>query len=245
MQILVSQSDWGDARIDNIEKLLRDTASHLNRLLRRPFDGTIYVTPSPPDEPPRAVYRSSLDSPFVILLSARNRKWCQFAYQFSHEFCHILSGYEDLKENPNNWFHETICELASVFNLQRMAERWPTHPPYLNWADYSGALRSYWQELLFRQEVQLPKGVSFHSWFLSYEEALRMDEYQREKNALIAYQLLPIFEDTPTGWNAIQSLPNSTGYLADYFVDWYSSVDVEDKSFVSRLSNAFGYPILP
>ena len=62
--------------------------------------------------------------------SARDRKWAKFGYQFSHEFCHVLSNYENLKANPNNWFHEAICELASVFTLRRMAERWPTHPPY-------------------------------------------------------------------------------------------------------------------
>ena len=59
MQLHISQSDWGDAQIDNIASLLKDTASHLNRLLRTPFKGTIYVAPSPPGKPPRAIYRSS------------------------------------------------------------------------------------------------------------------------------------------------------------------------------------------
>ena len=240
MQLHISQSDWGNAQIDNIASLLKDTASHLNRLLRTPFEGTIYVAPSPPGKPPRALYRPSLDAPFVILLSARNRKWCQFAYQFSHEFCHVLCGYEDLKENPNNWFHEAICELASVFTLRRMAERWPTRPPYCNWTDYTRALRDYWQELLSQPAVQLPEEIPLHSWLSDHEPALRENEYQRDKNALVAYQLLPIFENTPTGWNAIRHLPNSTGPLADYLVDWHTSVDSVDKPFIERLSNVLG-----
>ena len=73
----------------------------------------------------------------------RDRQQNQYAYQFAHEFCHVLSGYEGLEGNPNNWFHETICELASVFTLRRMAERWPTHPPYPNWAGYSKHLLEY------------------------------------------------------------------------------------------------------
>ena len=72
---------------------------------------------------------------------------------------------------------------------------------------------------------------------------LREDEYQREKNAVVAYQLLPIFEDTSTGWNAVRNFPTSKGYLKEYLKDWYLSVESEDKPFVERLSNAFGYTI--
>ena len=139
-------------------------------------------------------------------------EWSQFAYQFSHEFCHVLSNYENLKANPNNWFHEAICELASVFTLRRMAERWRTHPPYPNWADYVAAkLRDYSEKTLSRQEVQLPEGVTLQSWLSSQEESLRKGEYQREKNDLVAYALLPIFENTPEGWNAIRNFPTSSG----------------------------------
>ena len=72
----------------------------------------------------------------------------QFAYQFSHEFCHIMSDYERLRENPNGWFHEAICELASVFTLRCMAERWSSCAPYPNWVEYSDSLLSYAEDCL-------------------------------------------------------------------------------------------------
>ena len=245
MHLHVQQADWGVARRDNIEGLLKNTASHLDRILRTPFEGTIHVKPTPPDQPccPRTLYRSPHADPFVIWLSARDRKWAKFGYQFSHEFCHVLSNYENLKANPNNWFHEAICELASVFTLRRMAERWRTHPPYPNWADYAAKLRDYSEKTLSRQEVQLPEGVTLQSWLSSQEESLRKGEYQREKNDLVAYALLPIFESAPEGWNAIRKFPISSGCLADYFVDWHYSADPEDKDFVARVSNAFDYTI--
>ena len=243
MQLCVNPDDWGEALTIDIERVLKDTASHLNRLLRSPFEGIIYVEPSPPGRQPRALYRASSDRPFVIWLSARDRHWCQYAYQFSHEFCHVLSGHERLKGNPNNWFHEAICELASVFTLRRMAERWPDDPPYPHWADYAPAFEQYSQDLLSCPEAQLPEGVTLQAWLSSHEETLRGDRYQREKNALVAYALLPIFESYPTGWNAIQSLTDSSGYLKEYLVDWHSSVDTKDKPFVARLSNAFDYTI--
>ena len=243
MQFHVQQADWGDTRLNDIETLLKDTASHLDRLLRTPFQGTICVVPSPPGEPPRALYRASPDNPFDIQLTARDRRWNQFAYQFLHEFCHVLSGFENLKDNPNNWFHEAICELASVFTLGRMAERWQTNPPCSNWAYYAQSLRDYSEERLSRQEVQLPRGVTLQTWLSSQEESLRKDVCQREKNDLVAYALLPIFEIAPEGWNAIQNFPTSSGHLADYLLDWHSSVDPEDKDFVARVSNTFDFTI--
>ena len=101
MQLHVTHADWGEILPNDLEKLLRYTASHLNGLFRPPFQGRIHVEPSPLGKPPRALYRASSDDPHVIWLSARDNLWCKFAYQFAHEFCHVLSGYEHLNNNPN------------------------------------------------------------------------------------------------------------------------------------------------
>ena len=242
MQLYVLPCDWGIAQLNDIERVLKDTASHLNRLLRNPFEGIIHAKPSP-DPIPRTLLRTSPDAPFVIWLSVRDRLWCKFAYQFSHEFCHVLSGYEGLEGNPNNWFHEAICELASVFTLRCMAERWPDDPPYPHWADYAPAFEQYSQDLLSDPEAQLPAGKTLQAWLSSYEEMLRKCRYKRQKNALVAYALLPIFESDPSGWNAIQSLPDCSGSLKEYFAAWHSCADAADKDFIARLSKAFDYTI--
>ena len=243
MQLYVLQTDWGSAQPNDIERLLKDTASHLNRLLRNPFEGIIYIKSFPLNEDPLTAYRRSPEDPFCIYLSVRDCYWAQFAYQFSHEFCHVLSRYEVLRDNPNNWFHESICELASVFTMRRMAEAWQTKPPYPNWASYAQALNNYVQELLSRPERKLPEGMTLPDWLSSHEETVRKDEYQREKNAAVAYSLLPIFEHCPAGWNAIRNLPASLGRLQGYLADWHSSVETADKPFVVSLSQAFGYSI--
>ena len=238
MQISFLQCDWGDAELPDIEALLKDTASHLNRVLRNPFAETINVKIAPPEDwTPQTFFRSTPHEVFVIQLATRNRQWSQFAYQFSHEFCHVLSGYERLKDNPNNWFHEALCELASVFCLRRMAERWPTQPPFPNWAGYAGCLRAYAAERLPRGNVQLPDGINLHDWLSTNEEVLRIDPYQRDKNSLVAYALLTIFESCPSGWNAISKLPRSSAGIADYITEWHSSVDAADNPFVARLSS--------
>lgn len=239
MQIEVLSDDWGN----DIEILLKDTASHLNQLVSGPSADVIHVKAAPPDDfKPRVLYRSSMHRsiPITIQLAVRDTEWWdQFVYQFSHEFCHVLSNYELLKDNPNQWFHETICEVASLFTLRRMAKRWSTKPPLPHWASYAEHFTSYAHKQLSRKKVQLSEGVTLQTWLLSHEDELRKDPYQRDKNDLVAYKLLPIFEDVPAGWNAIRKLPNSSARLSDYLRDWHSSVDSVDKPFVKRLSDAF------
>ena len=60
MQICVLHGDWGNFNVNETGKLLKNTASHLGRLLRTPFEGTIHVEPTPPNQPvPLTLYRAS------------------------------------------------------------------------------------------------------------------------------------------------------------------------------------------
>ena len=241
MNITVVPSDWGLADPRDIQVLLLDTASHLNRLLRIPFTEVLAVVPALSyDTTPMTHYRSMPNEPICIQLTARDRRWAQFAYQFAHEFCHALSDYERLRGGPNGWFHEAICELASVFTLRRMAERWRTQPPYPHWTAYSGALASYSEDLLGRKERKLPQDTTLSVWVSSEEESLRQDRYQREKNAVVAYELLPIFEMYPEGWNAIRYLPDSGAVIKDYLQEWAAYVEPVDRQFVNRIVEVLG-----
>ena len=235
MEIFVCECDWGEAKRDDICSLLVDTASHINRELRCPFNGKINVSNLPTENTPRAYYRNSSSSAFDINLTARDRRWSQFAYQFAHEFCHVLSGYEKLKNNPNNWFHEAICELASLFTLRKMGERWPSDPPFLNWVDYAANLTSYATNIIENTQQNTPTDYDFAGWLLTHEKQLRRDSYQRDKNCIVAIRLLPLFEDHPQGWNAVTGLPTSHSTISKYLSEWKLSVAPEDRIFVEQV----------
>lgn len=240
IKIEVQPHGWGEAIPSNIEALLTDVASHLNRLVAQPVSEHItVVSVSVPGAVPKTLYRQSTTDPITVHLTARNRRWAKFAYQFSHEFCHVLSNYERLRDNPNQWLHESLCELASVFTLHRMAERWRTLPPYPNWADYAPFLASYADDRLDNENSRLPADLTLEHWLSAHEEQLRSDPYLRDLNAVVAYQLLPTFEAEPTGWNAVRNLPNSSGYLMEYLADWHDNVASTDKPFVERLIGVF------
>ena len=236
MEIEVAQGDWGDNRLEDIQVLLQNVASHFATSFREIPDWHIVVTPTDTEEcNPITLYRPGAQGPFSILLPARGRRWAQFSYQFAHELCHVASDFERLRRNPNNWFHEALCELASIFTLRRMAQSWRESPPFPNWSDYAPSLAEYAQNCLAEPAMQLPSGLSLASWLEREEASLRADEYQRDKNAVVAYALLPLFENTPSGWNTIRILPESNDTLDVYLHAWHTSVENSDALFIGRI----------
>ena len=126
-----------------------------------------------------------------------------------------------------------------MLTLRRMAERWVTNAPFGNWSDYADTFARYANDLLARDERQLPAGMTLGEWLALPEERLSSDRYQRDANATAAYALLPVFESAPGGWNAVRLLPNSTETLTDYIRHWHSDVPDADQPFVLRILNAF------
>lgn len=247
MNIKVRPCDWGNIETSKIEALLLDTAAHVNRFLRKPFDGEIIVETALSHglDHPKTLYRNSPSEPFPILLNVRDNYWCKYVYQFSHEFCHVLSNCEQLRGNLNNWLHEAFCELASVFVLRRMANQWLSYPSFPGRQDYANAFFDYARERLSRPETHLPLGTTLSEWLLLHEEGLRKKPVtspeQRLNQSLVAYVLLPFFEENPQGWNTITKLPDFQGKLTDYLAKWQSSVDHEDKGMVDSIAIAFGH----
>lgn len=239
LEISVLECDWGDADRDDIKSLLQDVSSHIVRELRDPFDMTIRVRNLPTEDSPTTFYRQPSDEAYHVNLTSKGPTWSQFAYQFAHEFCHVLSCYERLRDNPNNWFHEAICELASIFTLRRMGERWRTQPPYPNWTTYSESLLAYAQALVDKYSSISPEGV-FRVWLSEAEKEMRECAYLRDKNGIVALRLLPLFEQCPRGWNTVRRLPVLTERIAVYIEAWKDSVQHVDRRFVGRVGEALG-----
>lgn len=238
MQVSVLPCDWGDARHDDIQRLLEDVTSHIDRELRDPLLGTLSVMNLQTEESPRTFFRRSCDTGvYEINLTAKDRLWSQFAYQFAHEYCHVLSGHDRLRDNPNNWFHEAICELASAFVLRRMVKRWRDRPPYVNWASYAPCLTTYADSLTERLARNSPTGC-FQSWLSANENLMRSNPYLRDLNGVVAMRLLPLFEREPSGWNAVAHLPDNTARIHLYIDSWSTSVNELDRRFVESIGRA-------
>lgn len=240
MDIQIENGDWGEARTQDIQRLLEDASRHLIRHLDKCPQGRIQVQCRPNEATPRILYRSSPDEDYVIWLTAQNRLWSKYAYQFAHEFCHLISDYERLRLTANQWFHESICEIASIFTLKQMATTWQSSAPYPNWSTYALCHDSYAQEFISRAEHQLPGGVSLPEWFHVNESSLRSDPYQRPLNGLVAVQLFPIMQASPSHWQSICHMPNTDERFESFLSLWRESCPHTHQDFVSRVAKAFG-----
>lgn len=187
------------------------------------------------------------DSRIRIGLSANEMYWAQYSFQFGHEFCHALIDHTHdeqrqwhVTQHANHWLDETLCETASLFVLRAMSKSWQTQPPYPNWKSFSGRLADYAKKRMEEPKHQLPAETTFPMWFRKELPSLRKDPVQREKNTIIACQLLPLFEATPAGWESVTALKlgkrDTERSLPDHLREWQANVREDLRPFVMKLS---------
>lgn len=239
MNICIETGDWGECRIEDIRKLLEDVANQFTQHFSGLPNQAIRVQCRPNEVAPRILYRVSQTDDYVVWLTTRDRFWSQYAYQFAHELCHLASDFERLRLTANQWFHETLCELASLFTLKQMAATWPSFPPYKNWASYAPSLESYADEIINRQEHRLPANVSLSDWFHVNEPILRADQHQRTLNTLVAVQLLPLVQASPALWQSVRHMPNTDEPFPTFLSAWCASCPDSLRSFPALVAQKF------
>jgi hypothetical protein len=201
---------------------------------------------------PINLYDHRDDGRIAIGVTSTGTYWSQYAYQFAHEFCHAIAGHSNdwrktwiRGHKANHWLEESICETASLFVLKGMARTWQTTPPYPNWRDYATALAQYAADRVAAATATLPGTTTFQQWFRENEPAMRETSTLREKNNLVAIQLLPIFEAEPRGWESLSFFnltPNRQAdkSLATHFQDWRAAAPPAYHPFIHKLASAFG-----
>jgi len=235
MEIIIEGTDWGGAVTENVKHLLEDVQSQLLRHFHEPPEGRVRVQSRPQERSPRVLYRKDPGDDYIVWLTVQGNYWARYSYQFSHEFCHILTDFDRLHSSANQWFHEALCELASLFVLKQMSETWRDKPPYPNWADYASALGSYADDIINKDEHRLSSGTDIRSWILANEPSLRANASQRTLNGVVAVRLLPLFQREPTQWGCIRHLPPSNADFFDYLAEWEESCPDRHKPFVAGL----------
>ena len=125
-----------------------------------------------------------------------------------------------------------------------MSEEWKVNPPYPHWSDYSEKLNEYAQSRLDDPAHKLPSDKSFLEWFKENEMLMRADPVIRNKNNVVAAQLLPLFEQEPTGWesitfiNLVPPIPDKS--LTQQLLDWQEACPPRLRGFAAKVSNVFG-----
>lgn len=201
----IELSGWGEAIINDIIALLENVTDTFyseldySKIPTKSVQILNSINHTPPLNHPRIYRGSDIDT---MYLNVKDNYWSKFSYQFSHELCHHVIDADFVNSNDRfGWLEETLCELTSIFCIDKMSETWKTSPPYLNWADYSSSLKEYVNEILNRGSNKI--NTEFSVWLSENIEELYNNRCLRTENTLIATHLFPFFKSEPTLWQAI------------------------------------------
>jgi hypothetical protein len=245
IDIRVQAGGFGGASPADIKAVLQSAAGQISRYCPQLPGIDVYHR----SDHPQTDLRRSDEGRIVIGLTARDTHWAQYSFQFAHECCHALIDYSNGDQRvgrhrryANLWLEESLCETASLFTLRALSRSWSVSPPYAAWRNYAPWFSAYAEERLALPEHHLPAGSSFVVWFRANEPALRQDPTRRDRNTIVAAQLLPIFEKEPRGWGALaffSRAANPNQSLSQQFTKWRSGCPPELQRFVTKLAAVF------
>jgi hypothetical protein len=248
LDIHVPPNEFGSANPADITVVLQSAASEIWRYCPRNQLGGIDVYHR--TDHPQTDFKRTPNGRISIGLSSNDTYWAQYSFQFAHEFCHALANFGDHPQQPvrypkttNLWLEESLCETASLFTLRAMSRSWQTAPPFPALRGYSPSLKAYAENRLARPEHHLPAATTFLVWFQENQPALRLNPALRDRNTIIAIQLLPIFEAEPRGWETLAFLNRASfdanQSLASHFAKWRSQCPKDLRTFITQIATVF------
>jgi len=176
----------------------------------------------------------------VVRLDTGGSYWAQYAYQFAHEVCHVMTTGQK-RERKHLWFEETLCETASLYCLRKMDTTWRTDAPYPNWRSFAPNLGDYARKVMLGREhyASLIQG-GLPAFYQKHRERLEAEPCDRELNGAMSIVLLGRLENEPQHWEAIKWL-NATPMgedksFAGYLKRWRDAVPEEHRKFVTELA---------
>jgi hypothetical protein len=244
LEIRVVGGGWGNVRAGDIEPVLYSVAA----VLLEHFPGrrlnAVLVSHSP--ERPMTLYKKGPANAYQVQLSASGEQWARYAYEFAHEFSHILMNYDHHADAQtatfNQWFEEALCEAASLYALKRLAFVWEFWPPRPQLAAYAPEFERYVERFLNETHRRLAPDVSVAEWFQAHEETLRGRAYLRDHNEVVANLLLPLFEENAALWEAIGylNLEPKRSTFREYLQTWHDNAPDDYKDTIRYIMALFG-----
>lgn len=191
----INNGNWGATSLRAIGAILESTASILCDAFGRAPDAPVQV--SPWDQAPQVAWDLR---PYRIWISARDTYWCQYAYQFSHELCHILVNFDRLRHHRHKWFQESICELASLFTLHRLSQEFQHRPPaeVLGAREFAPHFATYATEL--ERRASPVSCADLPMWLYDSLPDLEKRSINRNLNRVVAVALLDDFLADDSLW---------------------------------------------
>lgn len=170
----------------------------------------------------RGIYR-------VIFLSATEAYWCQYMYQFAHEFCHhLINGPMDGNYVSSFWFEESVCEMASEYFLMKIAKEWiENDTKYGKLGAFRNSMLKYAEKIRKKEkelEVPLSDWIRSKIEELSTTESGEIEKKERSNYKIIAKEMLPLFEKNPELWSILPLLKRLPQEEYISFEHWLTNI---------------------
>jgi len=253
--IRVQPGAWGAADERDIARVLSFVADILAPAFPRHAGDKIEIVHS--SSGPSTDLERLSDGAYRVYLKVQDTRWDQFTYQFSHEYCHIVTNaeqriHQDSAVRGTQWFEESMCEAVSLLALQRVAARWEQAAPVTTVTGYAGAFRDYAGQLIGQSHRHLPAGAPpdrpLESWYADNRLALQLDPYLRARNEVVASALYAWLAGSEgalaaigyIGVNGLREAGDSDVFPA-YLERWRAATPEHLRANVVSVPALFGY----
>ncbi len=245
LDIAVAEGGWGRMSAREVRAVALAAGEEIARHCRRTRIGPIVVHHR--EGHPQTAWERTPDGKIIVGIEAGDRRCAQMAFQFAHEFCHVLAAQSNdwrrtwrADGKPHLWLEESLAEAASLFALRAMAKSWERSAPFRNWRSYAPEFAEYAAE---RMRAAGGRG-DFIRWFRQNEPAMRRNPKLRTSNAIVAAQLLPLLEAEPRAWEAVTFMNLGSRDrkmpLAAYLAEWRQNCPEPLRPFVGKVARVFG-----
>ncbi|MDE3259565.1 MAG: hypothetical protein OYM47_17185 [Gemmatimonadota bacterium] len=225
-----------------------------------PLDADIDVYNRPVSqrgEGPIVLFSRAGNGNHQIYLDTWGRSDWQMIFQFAHEYGHVLSKYYQTRHGTEEWFEETLAQMASLYVLREIPRRVDdgrlqvpitiTAPDgiTLRLLDQATAFRSWTRDQIPGFKQTLPQ---FISWWQVRQNRLYENAYLRELNDHVARNLLDIFEKDPEAWNTVRYIQHNGPVSWDpnqnfgtYLQGWVYRTPARWQKYAHEVTRRFGY----
>lgn len=246
LDVVVQDGGWGEISAKEVRAVALSAGTVIARHCRGTRIGPILVHHR--DDHPQTAWERTPDGKIIVAIQARDRQCAQIAFQFAHEFCHVLATQSNdwqrtwrAEGKPNLWLEESFAEAASLFALRAMAQSWQRSAPFREWRYYAPDFSAYATE---RMRPVPGSRANFTRWFRQNESAMRRNPKLRNSNAIVAGELLPLLEAEPRAWEALTFMNLGTRDrkmpLATFLAEWRQNCPPALQPFIGKVAQVFG-----
>lgn len=225
---------FGNPDYNVIRALLFMVDMNLMAALDRPPFSTKQCVVIPTDMDPMC---SAAGEKHLIFLNVKGDYWCQWVYQFAHEYCHhIIDGALSGKWSDLLWFEEMICELSSMYNLHEMV----SFCQRSGLSGYAPAVQAYLDNLLCKNRGMYPLNAE-GGWYKGLAASLKEQGYNRALYNSIAALVFPLFVQNPFLWKIILHIGDirSWSSLEELFSHFKEKADDSYRDSLCRFVGVF------